>query len=147
MVQREHSAILSTFIKLPFDNKIFVLSIFERPLKTGFTVLFIMFDKLIYHNYEDNVYRPYITLHHKSMSSVTIVYVWTRKQQNNSRVFYNNIKQLYFIKELGPIVLSLKLSEILAIVIGPKHCSGCSLKRTKNNNIHFFTCHNFIAIP
>ena len=35
---REHSAILSTFIKLPFVFKTFVLSIFEQPLKTGFTV-------------------------------------------------------------------------------------------------------------
>ena len=34
----EHSEILSTFIKLQFDIKIFVLSIFECPLKTGFTV-------------------------------------------------------------------------------------------------------------
>ena len=31
-------AILSTFIKLPFAIKTFVLSIFEWPLKTGFTV-------------------------------------------------------------------------------------------------------------
>ena len=36
---REHSAILLTFIKLPFVFKTFVLSIFEWPLKTGFTVL------------------------------------------------------------------------------------------------------------
>ena len=36
MLQGEHSAILSTFIKLPFV--IFVLSIFEWLLKTGFTV-------------------------------------------------------------------------------------------------------------
>ena len=36
---REHSAILSTFIKLPFVFKTFVLSIFEWPLKTGFTVV------------------------------------------------------------------------------------------------------------
>ena len=35
MLQGEHSAILSTFIKLPFVIKIFVLSIFEWPLKTG----------------------------------------------------------------------------------------------------------------
>ena len=35
---REHSAILSTFIKLPFVLKAFVLSIFEQSLKTGFTV-------------------------------------------------------------------------------------------------------------
>ena len=33
------SAILSTFIKQPFVFKIVVLSIFEWPLKTGFTVL------------------------------------------------------------------------------------------------------------
>ena len=38
MLQGEHSAILSTFIKLPFVIKIFVLSIFEWPLKTGLTV-------------------------------------------------------------------------------------------------------------
>ena len=37
-LSREHSAILLTFIKQPFVNKIFVLSIFEWPLKTGFTV-------------------------------------------------------------------------------------------------------------
>ena len=36
---REHSAILLTFIRLPFVFKIFVMSIFEWPLKTGFTVV------------------------------------------------------------------------------------------------------------
>ena len=35
---REHSAILLTFIKLPFVFETFVLSIFEWLLKTGFTV-------------------------------------------------------------------------------------------------------------
>ena len=35
---KEHSAILTTFIKLPLVFKTFVLSIFEWPLKTGFTV-------------------------------------------------------------------------------------------------------------
>ena len=35
------SAILSTFIKLPFVSKIFILSIFEWPLKTSFTVGFV----------------------------------------------------------------------------------------------------------
>ena len=38
MFQWEHSAILSTFIKLPFIIKIFVLPILEWPLKTGVTV-------------------------------------------------------------------------------------------------------------
>ena len=40
MLQAEHSAILSAFIKLPFVINIFVLSIFECPLKTGFTFFF-----------------------------------------------------------------------------------------------------------
>ena len=38
MLQLEHSEILLTFIKLPIVIKIFVLSIFERPFYTGFTV-------------------------------------------------------------------------------------------------------------
>ena len=38
MLQGEHSAILD-LIKLPFVFKTFVLSSFEWPLKTGFTVL------------------------------------------------------------------------------------------------------------
>ena len=39
MLHGEHSAILSTFIKLPFVIKIFALFIFERPFYTGFTVI------------------------------------------------------------------------------------------------------------
>ena len=46
MLQGEHSAILLTFIKLPFDIKTFVLSIFEWPLKTGFTLP--LFDLILY---------------------------------------------------------------------------------------------------
>ena len=46
MLQGEHSAILSTFIKLPIITQIFVLSIFEWPLKTGFTV-YVLEDKSI----------------------------------------------------------------------------------------------------
>ena len=41
MLQGEHSAIPSTFCKLPFLIKIFILSIFEWLLKTGFTVFFL----------------------------------------------------------------------------------------------------------
>ena len=40
MLHGEHPAILSTFIKLPFIVKSFVLSIFEWPLKTGFKNIF-----------------------------------------------------------------------------------------------------------
>ena len=38
MLQEEHSAILSTSIKLQFPIKTLVLYIFKWPLKTGFTV-------------------------------------------------------------------------------------------------------------
>ena len=39
MLQGEHSAIRLTIIKLPFVIKIFILSIFEWPFYTSFTVL------------------------------------------------------------------------------------------------------------
>ena len=38
MLQGEHSAILLTYIKLPFAIKTCVLSIFDCPLQTSFTV-------------------------------------------------------------------------------------------------------------
>ena len=41
---REHSTILLTFIKLQFVINTLVLSIFEWPLKTGFTVLVKTFE-------------------------------------------------------------------------------------------------------
>ena len=44
MLQGEHSAILSAFIKLPFVVKIFVLSTFEWRFYTGFTVIHHIFE-------------------------------------------------------------------------------------------------------
>ena len=46
LMQIKSIAILLTFMKLPIVIKIFVLSIFEWPLKTGFTVIKIVFDFL-----------------------------------------------------------------------------------------------------
>ena len=43
MIQGKHSEILSTFIKLPFVIKIFILCIFEWPLKTGFAVFLLQY--------------------------------------------------------------------------------------------------------
>ena len=43
MLQWEHSAILLTFIKLPFVIKIFVLSIFEWLFYTGFSIYLLWF--------------------------------------------------------------------------------------------------------
>ena len=45
-VQREHSALLSTFIKVPFSIKTFVLSFYKWTLKTGFTRDTKLFSKL-----------------------------------------------------------------------------------------------------
>ena len=39
MLQEEHSAILSTFIKLQFAITVFVVSILELPFYTGFTAI------------------------------------------------------------------------------------------------------------
>ena len=57
MLQRKHSALLSTFVKLPFVIKIFVLSIFEWPFYTRFTVC---------HKYQNGMCLPnsvYLTDH------------------------------------------------------------------------------------
>ena len=53
MLEGEHSAKLSTFIKLPFVIKTFILSIFEWPFYTDFTVLFLIYRHvhLIFYNF------------------------------------------------------------------------------------------------
>ena len=53
----EHSAILSTFIKLPFVIKIFVLSVLEWSSKTGFTVLVFVLQRLLRCNYTEFIKR------------------------------------------------------------------------------------------
>ena len=66
MLQREHSAILSTFIKLPVVIKTFVLSIFERRFYTGFTVLQMYMEcfklKYIQELSKDSVVSEFYTL-------------------------------------------------------------------------------------
>ena len=42
MLPLEHSAVLLTCFKLPHGFQTFVLSIFEWPLKTGFTVFYVV---------------------------------------------------------------------------------------------------------
>ena len=48
MLQGEHSAILSTFIKLAVVIKNFVLSIFDRPFYTGLTLRLTFNDQKLY---------------------------------------------------------------------------------------------------
>ena len=57
MLQGEQSAILSAFINLPFVIKVFVLSIFEWQLKTGFTVQDLENRKFI----QDGILRVFLT--------------------------------------------------------------------------------------
>ena len=74
MLQGEHSAILSTFTKLPFVIKIFVLSIFEWPLKTGFTALFTILSQgalFLWEQYQDQTHRLYHA--HRSYAGVALV--------------------------------------------------------------------------
>ena len=60
MLQGEHSAILSTFIKLPSVIEIFVLSIFEWPFKTGFAVVFTL-NKIVFLIRKNNISLiPYV---------------------------------------------------------------------------------------
>ena len=64
MLQGEHSAILLTFIKLPFVIKIFLLTVFEWLFYTGFTVCeWVEFQNRVFMCWENMVQcRPFITL-------------------------------------------------------------------------------------
>ena len=65
----EHSAVLSTCIKLPHDLKTFILSIFKWPPKTVFTVLLLcpikrsFLQRISYHS-PVQVCQVYPGLHH-----------------------------------------------------------------------------------
>ena len=59
-----HSAILFTFIKLQFVIKIFELSIFKWPLKTGFTVHSCESPHILR---KESFYHPHKFLHYKQM--------------------------------------------------------------------------------
>ena len=77
MLQWEHSAILLTFIKLPFVIKIIVLSIFEWPFYTGFTVncskiVTLTFITLKLLSHADFDHFSHSSLNYKSKSHVFI---------------------------------------------------------------------------
>ena len=79
MLQGEHSAILLTFIKLPFVIKIFVLSIFEWPFYTYFTVrslnLLMQYSSLAVSSSGMNTYR--------TCSKVSNIYLKNKKNKKN----------------------------------------------------------------
>ena len=65
MLQGEHSAILSTFMKLPFVIKTFVWSIFEWPLKTGFTVHEVVDQMYPNHKFSYSYPKNIVRSHHE----------------------------------------------------------------------------------
>ena len=78
MFQREHSAILMTFIKLPFVIKIFVLSIFEWLLKTdltGYKSCFI----ILYRDGVIKLWAPADTTDSKGKDEAPMTCVFTMK--------------------------------------------------------------------
>ena len=81
MLQGEHSAIILTLIKLPFVINIFILSIFEWPLKTGFTV----------HNGHD---CPKLTLKHLCPWQMNIYIVFKAKKLSIKHIFLAKISQI-----------------------------------------------------
>ena len=94
MLHREHSAILSTFIELPFVIKIFVLSIFEWSLKTGFTVITIRINYMFYgcstsalHIHETELYT--------TMTNKTITWFGLFKKPKHSRFIQNCLLSNY----------------------------------------------------
>ena len=82
MLQGEHSAILSTFIKLPFVIKIFVLSIFKWPHKTDFTVPDIVLFVLYF------AFRKLLTLHTMTMLYFSLIKgyinIWLLSHRKNT---------------------------------------------------------------
>ena len=67
---------LSTFIKLPFVIKIFVLSIFEWPFYTGFTVLYIMYvNKCCYIASSSYIYIIDITWEFVASASTNLIII------------------------------------------------------------------------
>ena len=75
MLQGEHSAILLTYIKLPFDNKIFVLSMCEWLFYTAFTVVAVLIGVTIdaHFDYHDSITITETTIMILSVSWHTIM--------------------------------------------------------------------------
>ena len=85
-----HSAILLTFIYIPFVINIFVLSIFEWPFYTGFTELIT------------NAQSPFLSMHVKLSSgprglsyglsfSLLTYYVYARSEGSDKTVHFHSL--------------------------------------------------------
>ena len=88
MLQGEHSAILSTFIKLPFVSKLFVLSIFEWPLKTGFTVYYLKNTLYLFIEHVSKL----VCLNHTEIRMYTAIVIMLYNYEHHSHCLKNLLK-------------------------------------------------------
>ena len=91
ILQGEHSAIPLTFIKLPFVIKIFVLSIFEWPFYTYFTVLVESVNTVAEHDQLCN--STMIECKQYACSHIIVVTATTGRLATHSMVTRTRIKQ------------------------------------------------------
>ena len=90
MLPLEHSAILWTFIKLPFSIKTFILSLFKWSLKTGFTVVKLMLHAKFQFSYYCGLCRfadwfePYLAEKPKDRFSLDQAHMNNNIQENSS---------------------------------------------------------------
>ena len=114
MLQGEHSALLSTFTKLPLVIKTFVLSIFEWPFYTGFTVFDCIYSlSLPSFFYNGNSYtlldNLYFIIYWSSNVRTTSVLIQLNESphdQSCASIFGSNLIQNIHIILCKPIVLS-----------------------------------------
>ena len=90
MLQGEHSAILSTFIKLPFAIKIFVLSICEWSFYTGFTVYAKIFFILVWYVELGMVHCIYLGVSGYNFSKLLHLFVWISNSGISSESSYRS---------------------------------------------------------
>ena len=95
MLQREHSAILLTFIRLPFVIKIFVLSTFECPFYTDVTISYFMSTSA---SLVINTIREYSYLAYKSSYPNSNEY-WVSLQSFKYISLTMNFAGIYFITQ------------------------------------------------
>ena len=69
-LQGEHSVICLTFIKLPCVIEIFVLSMFEWPFYTGFTVVPLILRSRLIKSY---------TFHHIINNKLAKILIWSQE--------------------------------------------------------------------
>ena len=86
MLQREHSAILLTFIKIRDVIKTFVLSIFERSFYTGFTVHFDGGFLMLF-----KFFRKYVLISFEEIHLFKCCYIYPNNEERHQKGQYGHV--------------------------------------------------------